>query len=126
MPSATILVNNCCPHPSVLSTVHGVSQSVSSGMRMLGPVFGGWGFALALNWNFIPFPFWAAMILSGLACVLSLAVHEGDGHEIKLEGEEDESEDVDEKSMVERHDVELENGSAERRDPQPAAGWRSP
>ena len=27
MPSAIILVNNCCPHPTVLSTVHGVAQS---------------------------------------------------------------------------------------------------
>jgi MFS family permease len=90
MPSATILVNNCCPHPSVLSSIHGVAQSVSSGMRMLGPVFGGWGFALALQIQVIGFPFWVIMLLSALACVLSLAVREGDGHEIKMEGEEEE------------------------------------
>jgi len=93
MPSATILVNNCCPHPSVLSSIHGVAQSVSSGMRMLGPIFGGWGFALALQIQVIGFPFWVIMLLSALACVLSLAVKEGDGHEIKMEGEEEEEEE---------------------------------
>lgn len=59
---------------------------------MLGPIFGGWGFALALQIQVIGFPFWTIMLLSGLACVLSLAVREGDGHEIKLEGEEEEAE----------------------------------
>jgi hypothetical protein len=124
MPAATILVNNCCPHPSVLSTVHGVAQSVSSGMRMLGPVFGGWGFALALNMKFVAMPFWVAMLLSASACVLSLAVYEGDGHEIKLEGDEDET--LEEKPVVERIDVEIANGSVERREHTSSSGDRTP
>jgi hypothetical protein len=90
MPSATILVNNCCPHPSVLSSIHGVAQSVSSGMRMLGPVFGGWSFALALDWKFVAMPFWVMAVFSALAIILSFWVYEGDGHEIKMEGEEEE------------------------------------
>jgi hypothetical protein len=127
MPAATILVNNCCPHPSVLSTIHGVAQSVSSGMRMLGPVFGGWGFALALNWKFVAMPFWAAMVLSAFACVLSLAVYEGDGHEIKLEGDEEEADDeVVEKPMVERIDVEVANSSVGRRAHPSASGEQTP
>jgi MFS family permease len=125
MPSATILVNNCCPHPSVLSTVHGVSQSVSSGMRMLGPIFGGWGFALALNLKFVAMPFWAAMILSGLACLLSLAVFEGDGHEIKLDGDEAIEDMTEIKDKVEKTDVELANGVLERREHSSASGNRS-
>jgi MFS family permease len=111
MPAATILVNNCCPHPSVLSTIHGVAQSVSSGMRMLGPVLGGWGYALALNINFVAMPFWASMILSIGACFLSLAIYEGSGHEIKLEGDE-EDEDF-EKETTAKGDVEVGTEEAE-------------
>jgi predicted MFS family arabinose efflux permease len=106
MPSATILVNNCCPHPSVLSTVHGVAQSVSSGMRMLGPLLGGWAFALALDIKFVAMPFWVMLVFSCLAATLSFWVKEGDGHEIKLEGEEEEAEDS-KKEMVQKSDVEV-------------------
>jgi len=125
MPSATILVNNCCPHPSILSTVHGVSQSVSSGMRMLGPVFAGSSFAWALNIKFIALPFWLAMILSATACVLSLAVYEGDGHEIKLEGDEDE-ENEEEKSLVKKVDIEIAGGTTGRREHSSASGDKTP
>ena len=37
LPASIILVNNASPHPSVLGTIHGVGQSVSSAMRTLGP-----------------------------------------------------------------------------------------
>jgi len=104
MPSATILVNNCCPHPSVLSSVHGVAQSVSSGMRMLGPVMGGWGFALALRVRIVVIPFWALMVFSAMAVFVSYLIYEGNGHEIKLDGEEEAEE---EKSEVTRLDVEV-------------------
>ena len=113
MPSATILVNNCCPHPSVLSSIHGIAQSVSSGMRMLGPIFGGWGFALALQIRTVVLPFWVIMVFSALAVVLSLAIWEGDGHEIKLDGEEEEQEEEpmkDEKPSVMKLDVEFASG----------------
>jgi hypothetical protein len=111
MPASTILVNNCCPHPSVLSTIHGVAQSVSSGMRMLGPVLGGWGYALALNINFVAMPFWASMVLSGAACFLSLAIYEGSGHEIRLETD-DEEEDFEKETSI-KGDVEVATGVAE-------------
>ncbi|KAF2673980.1 MFS general substrate transporter [Microthyrium microscopicum] len=115
MPSAVILVNNCCPHPSVLSTIHGISQSVASGMRMLGPVMGGWGFALALQIRLVIFPFWTIMVLSALAVVFSLALTEGDGHEVKLEGEEEEFEEA-EKDAAEANDVEVATDEASKRD----------
>jgi hypothetical protein len=89
MPSATILVNNCCPHPSVLSTVHGVSQSVASGMRMLGPLLGGWGFGLGLKAGVVGAAFWALMGFSSLGALFGMLAQEGSGHEIVLEGDED-------------------------------------
>jgi MFS family permease len=125
MPSATILVNNCCPHPSVLSTVHGIAQTVSSGMRMLGPLFGGWSFALALNWEFVAMPFWAMMVFSVFAATLSWWVYEGDGHEIKLEGEEDEAEE-EEKLMVQRHDIEISAPGMSRRESNVHPGRATP
>ncbi len=117
MPSATILVNNCCPHPSVLSTVHGVAQSVSSGMRMLGPLLGGWAFALALDMQFVAMPFWVMLVFSCLAATLSFWVREGDGHEIKLEGEEDEGgeAEVSKREMVHKRDVEVSRGGVSLR-----------
>jgi hypothetical protein len=92
---------------------------------MLGPIFGGWGFALALNLKFVAMPFWAAMILSGLACLLSLAVFEGDGHEIKLDGDEAMEDMTEIKDKVEKTDVELANGAVERREHSSASGNRS-
>jgi hypothetical protein len=38
LPCTAILINNVSPHPSVLGTVHGIGQSVSSGTRTLGPI----------------------------------------------------------------------------------------
>ena len=43
LPATIILVNNCSPHPSVLGTIHGIAQSLSSASRTVGPVLGGWG-----------------------------------------------------------------------------------
>jgi hypothetical protein len=90
---------------------------------MLGPVFGGWGFALALNINFVAMPFWVIMVLAGLAALLSLAVYEGDGHEIKLEGDE---EVESEKPMVERRDVEVGLGIASKRENAGIGGASTP
>jgi hypothetical protein len=101
MPSATILVNNCCPHPSVLSTVHGVSQSVASGMRMMGPIMGGWGFGLGLKAGIVGAAFWVLMCLSSLGALFGMLAEEGSGHEIVLEGDEDLTQQA-EKSGVER------------------------
>jgi len=89
MPSATILVNNCCPHPSVLSTIHGVAQSVSSGMRMLGPIAGGWGFGVGLNAGIVGAAFWVLMCLASVGALVGGACREGTGHEIVLEGDEE-------------------------------------
>lgn len=88
MPSATILVNNCCPHPSVLSTIHGVAQSVSSGMRMLGPILGGLGFGVGLENGVVGAAFWALMGVASLGTLVGLCAREGSGHEVFMEGDE--------------------------------------
>ncbi|KAI0387038.1 MFS general substrate transporter [Hypomontagnella monticulosa] len=92
LPGQTILVNNCTPHPSVLGTVHGLGQSVSSFARTIGPILCGWLYGLGLSHGMVGGVFWG---LAGLAvCGLgaSFWVREGDGHEIWLEGDEDDEE----------------------------------
>ncbi|KAK3383932.1 major facilitator superfamily domain-containing protein [Lasiosphaeria ovina] len=89
LPAQTILVNNCTPHPSVLGTVHGIGQSVSSFARTLGPVLCGFLYGLSLEKGIIGAVWWG---LSGVAIcgvLASLFVWEGDGHEIWLEGDEE-------------------------------------
>jgi hypothetical protein len=93
LPSMTILVNNSCPHPSVLGTLHGIAQSISSGMRTIGPAVSGWLYGRGLEWGVVGTAFWG---LACVACVGLLAgsfVREGSGHEILLEGEEEEFDD---------------------------------
>ncbi|KAJ9606491.1 hypothetical protein H2200_009452 [Cladophialophora chaetospira] len=78
LPSSTILINNCTPHPSVLGTIHGFAQSVSSGARTLGPTLGGWGLGLGLNGNFVGGVWW---VMAGIAVCnwgLLWLIYEGD------------------------------------------------
>lgn len=94
MPSAAILVNNCCPHPSVLSTIHGIAQSVTAGFLMTGPILGGWGFGLGLKAEIVGAPFWVLMFFSLAGGLFGFLVKDGDGHEIVLEGDEKENVDA--------------------------------
>ncbi|KAJ6443283.1 MFS transporter [Purpureocillium lavendulum] len=89
LPSQVILVNNCSPHPSVLGTVHGISQSVSSAARTIGPMVGGLVYGFGLSNGVIGLVFWALACIAVCACLASLLVKEGDGHEIWLEGDEE-------------------------------------
>ncbi|KAF2239576.1 MFS general substrate transporter [Viridothelium virens] len=93
LPASAILVNNCAPHPSVLGTVHGLGQSVSSAARTVGPLVAGWGYGRGLEAGVVGAAWW---VLAGVATVGFVAggwVREGNGHEILLEGEgEDEEE----------------------------------
>jgi predicted MFS family arabinose efflux permease len=87
LPSQAILVNNCSPHPSVLGTVHGIGQSVSSAARTIGPMVGGVVYGFGLNKGIIGLVWWALSSVAVCACLTSLVVKEGDGHEIWLEGD---------------------------------------
>lgn len=88
LPASIILVNNASPHPSVLGTIHGVGQSVSSAMRTLGPVAGGYWFGLGLEKGMVGLGWWAIACISALGCVASLSVKNGSGYEVVLQEEE--------------------------------------
>ncbi|KAL2162375.1 hypothetical protein VTH06DRAFT_7288 [Thermothelomyces fergusii] len=90
LPAQTILVNNCTPHPSVLGTVHGIGQSVSSFARSLGPVLGGFWYGLGLAKGVVGAVFWGLSAVAACNIIVSWFVREGDGHEIWLEGDEEE------------------------------------
>ncbi|KAK0385004.1 hypothetical protein NLU13_7482 [Sarocladium strictum] len=87
LPGQNILVNNCCPHPSVLGTVHGLAQSVSSSARTLGPIISGFGYGYGLDHGVVGAVFWGLGFTAILGFMASLGVREGDGHEVWLEGD---------------------------------------
>ncbi|KAK4508105.1 hypothetical protein PRZ48_001843 [Zasmidium cellare] len=89
LPSTAILVNNASPHPSVLGTVHGVAQSVSSATRTLGPVLFGWLYGVGLNKGVVGLAWWCMAGVAVLGNVAGRWVREGDGHEIWLEEDEE-------------------------------------
>jgi MFS family permease len=89
LPASIILVNNASPHTSVLGTIHGVGQSVSSAMRTLGPVAGGYWFGLGLEKGMVGLGWWAVAVISALGCVASLWVKNGSGYGVVLQEQED-------------------------------------
>ncbi|KAI1751393.1 major facilitator superfamily domain-containing protein [Xylaria castorea] len=93
LPAQAILLNNCTPHPSILGTVHGLGQSVSSLARTIGPIAGGWLYGLGLNHGFVAGVFWGLAGIAVAGVVVSFWVNEGDGHEIWLEGDNEDDED---------------------------------
>ncbi|GKT90728.1 LOW QUALITY PROTEIN: major facilitator superfamily transporter [Colletotrichum tofieldiae] len=64
LPGQTILINNCTPHPSVLGTVHGMGQSVSSAARTIGPVLCGYLYGQGLANGVVGAVWWG---LAGVA-----------------------------------------------------------
>jgi MFS family permease len=93
LPATMILVNNCCPHPSVLGTVHGVAQSFGSGARTAGPAVAGWLFGVGLDHGIVGLAWWGLAGVASFGVLTSTWVREGSGHEIKLEGEEEEQQE---------------------------------
>ena len=90
LPSTAILVNNSSPHPSVLGTVHGIAQSVSSATRTIGPVLAGWLYGVGLEKGIVGLAWWSMAGAAVVGAVAGKWVREGDGHEIWLEGEKEE------------------------------------
>ena len=86
-PANVILINNCAPHPSVLSTIHGVAQSISGLARTVGPVAGGALFGAGQAAGVGGLAHWVLALVSVAGFAASWAVREGDGHELLLEGE---------------------------------------
>ncbi|KAL4928848.1 uncharacterized protein BDV17DRAFT_281684 [Aspergillus undulatus] len=97
LPAAVILINNCVTDASILGTVHGVAQSISSAARTLGPLLTGWGLGLGLEFNCVGGVWWALAIEALLGWVLLGTIYEGRGVDrgraMVREVEEDELED---------------------------------
>ncbi|KAF3386791.1 putative membrane protein [Penicillium rolfsii] len=91
LPAAIILVNNCVTDPSVLGTVHGVAQSISSAARTLGPFLGGWGLGLGLANNMVGAVWWGLAIEAFLGWFVLWTIHEGKGIERPKEENENEN-----------------------------------
>lgn len=92
-PNMAILVNNCSPHPSVLGTFHGLAQTCSSAARTLGPVLCGFLYGVGLAHGVIGGVWWGLSLWAAMGWLTSWLLKEGDGHEIWLDGDE-EDEDV--------------------------------
>jgi hypothetical protein len=88
MPATLMLLNNCAPHPSVLGTVHGIGQTVSSVFRTLGPVVGGWLYGVGFERGVVGLVWWVVALVAVAGWAGSCFVREGSGHEIWLEGDE--------------------------------------
>ena len=88
LPGTTILVNNSCPHPNVLSTYHGIAQSISSAVRTVGPASMSWLYGRGLVWGVVGTGFWGMSVAAVVNNCVGAFVRDGDGHEIKLPGEE--------------------------------------
>lgn len=95
LPLMQVLTNNCSPHPSVLGSLHGVAASVSSGAFSIGPIVSSWLFGKGLRVGFVALAWWVLAAESVCVQVTSRLIYEGDGHEIKLDGEEHDGEEND-------------------------------
>lgn len=90
LPLMLVLTNNSSPHPSVLGSLHGIASSVSSGAYSIGPIVSSWLFGKGLDMRFVALAWWLLAAESLCVLVTSRLIHEGDGHEIKMDGEDDE------------------------------------
>ncbi|KAJ5935304.1 hypothetical protein N7466_004851 [Penicillium verhagenii] len=92
LPAAIILVNNCVTDSTILGTVHGVAQSISSAARTLGPLLGGWGLGLGLEYNMVGAIWWALAAESLIGYMVLWTIYEGKGIE-RRKPDEDEVEE---------------------------------
>jgi MFS family permease len=92
LPATAILINNACPHPSVLGTVHGLGQSASSAARTIGPLLLSYLYGVGLRRGVVGLSWWCMACFAAVGAVAGLFVRDGDGHEIWLEGEKEEEE----------------------------------
>jgi hypothetical protein len=76
LPAGTILVNNASPHPSILGTMHGIGQSLSTSGRAIGPAIGGAMYGLGLKKGVVGGVWWGLSALALLNCLASWFVFE--------------------------------------------------
>lgn len=63
-PATMMLVNDCAPSPTLLGTVHGLSSSIASSARIMGPTVGGAMLGWGLGHNFVALPLWILSIVA--------------------------------------------------------------
>ena len=100
LPATIILLNNCSPHPSVLGTVHGMGQSVSAAFRTVGPVVSGWWYGIGLERGVVGAAWWGTAGVAVAGCFSAIWVYEGSGHEIFLEGESGDENEVESEGLL--------------------------
>ncbi|KAI1324494.1 MFS general substrate transporter [Xylariaceae sp. FL0255] len=89
VPSQIVLTNNASPHPTALGRTHSAAEMVCSFTRTISPFVAGLFFAYGSTHGIVGLPWWIMSVITVLACVLSFYVNEGDGHEIKLDGDDE-------------------------------------
>ena len=82
----------------MLGTIHGIGHSASSAARTVGPALGGWLYGAGLDKGVVGAAFWALACVAAGCCVVSLWVREGDGHEIRLEGDDEAEAEAEERN----------------------------
>ena len=92
LPAAIILVNNSVTDSTILGTVHGVAQSISSAARTLGPLLGGWGLGLGLMHNMVGAVWWALAAEALLGYTVLWFIYEGKGIEKPKAGADEDEE----------------------------------
>ncbi|KAI3339093.1 major facilitator superfamily domain-containing protein [Ustulina deusta] len=92
VPSQIVLTNNSSPHPSALGRTHSTAEMVNSFTRTISPVAAGLFYSYGSAHGVTGLPWWIMSGVTIFACILSLWVSEGNGHEIKLETDESDEE----------------------------------
>ena len=85
IPPMIVLVTNAAPSRQVLGTVHGLTHSVTSGAKFVGPFILGNIYSFGVRWNIIALAWWILSVVSVLGCIASFRLREW--------GEEDEDEE---------------------------------
>ncbi|KAH8655508.1 major facilitator superfamily domain-containing protein [Xylariales sp. PMI_506] len=88
-PSQIVLTNNSSPHPSALGRTHSIAEMLCSFTRTVSPIVAGLFYTYGTAHGATGLPWWIMSGVTLIACILSYYVYEGDGHEIKLETDEE-------------------------------------
>ena len=67
---------------------------MGSGARTIGPALGGYLYGQGLERGCVGAVFWGLSVMAGLCCFASTFVKEGNGHEIRLEGDDEAEEEA--------------------------------
>ncbi|KAG7069838.1 major facilitator superfamily transporter [Colletotrichum scovillei] len=86
-PSQLLLANFSSPHPSALGRTHSITFFTSMAVRAASSAMAGNMYAFGSTHNLTGVIFWFSSAVSLIAIIVTRFVREGNGHEIKLPGE---------------------------------------